>query len=83
MDYTKRLEFISSLSVDLAEPNKYVTQMIQEADLHVCMIEIKKQITFEKGTLTKVLITHRLEEEANEIDQALFNIEFNKLQHVS
>ena len=46
-------------------------------------LEMKKQLTFERGTKSKVLVVYAIESEADKIDQALIKVSFKRVKHLS
>jgi len=58
--------------------------MIEEVNkLYKGIIEIKKQVTYERKDKSKVLIIHVIESEVEEIDLKLFNSMFAQFSYLS
>ena len=83
MVHTKQLGFIVGPSIQLASAHEYVKHISQIANLDEEVIEICKKLTYEKGTSSKVLSIYVVQDEAESIDNVIFNAEFNKFQYVS
>ena len=81
--HAKRLGYIVGPNVQLASPDVYVKQITDAIGLYPNMIEIKKKVTFEQGTSSKVLMINALQDEANQIDQDFCTAEFDSFQHTS
>ena len=83
MVHTKRLSCIIGPNVQLAASEICANQINNKAGFDPNMIEIKKRFTYEKGTSSKVLMIYAVQDEASAIDNAMFNAEFDRFQHVS
>ena len=83
LEHTKRIGFIIGPNIQMAAPEAHVNQINAEANLDDKVIEIKKKVTFERGTSSKVLMMCALEDEANTADKTMFDTEFKRFQHVS
>jgi len=81
--HTKRLGYIVGACVKLASPMEYVKQINALTGLEEGMIEIKKNRTYEKGTSSKVLSIYAVEDEAEEVDNIIYNTKFKNMQYVS
>ena len=67
--HVKRLGYILGPNVRLASPAHYVQDINKTAGLNHGIIEIKKQVTFERDVKSKVMMIYAIEEEAKEIDK--------------
>ena len=66
--FTKKIGFIVGPHVETASNEHYATQLVESINESMDVLEVKKQVTFERKLRSKVLIVHGLEDEANRID---------------
>ena len=73
MECTKRIRFIAGVCIK-EESTDVHSSVLTDRVLQVTgvladgILEIKKQLTFEQGTNSKVLIMHNIEFKANRVD---------------
>ena len=56
MFYVQRIGFLTGPNVKLSSPMNYVQEINYKAEIDRGCVEIKKKVTFEKGTSSKVLM---------------------------
>jgi len=81
--YIQRIGFLTGPHVRLASSDHYVKEINNKALIHRGCIEIKKQSTHEKGSLTKALVVYAVTDEAKSIDEKIFNTVFKRFRYIS
>ena len=83
MYYVQRIGFLTGPNVNLASLDLYIKEILQLAKLDLEVIEIKKKITFEKKTSSKVLMIYAVQDKAQEIDEQIYNTTFSRFKYIS
>ena len=81
--FTKRIGFIVGPHVESASNEHYATQLVESINESMDVLEVKKQVTFDRKLRSKVLIVHGLEDEANRIDVELSSKKYPGFRYVS
>jgi len=81
--YVQRIGFLTGPYVRLASSDKYVREINNKALVHRGCIEIKKQITHEKGTASKALVIYIVCDESKEIDEKICDATFKRFKYIS
>ena len=83
LQHVKRLGCTIGPNAKIAAPSIYVEKINSTAGLHRGIIEIKKQVTFEKDAKSKVLMIHATVDDAKETDSKLIDTRFEGFKHMS
>ena len=83
MEHIKRIGFIIGPSLKIATPKNYEEKIYNATQLEEGMIEIKKKITFEQNSKSRVFMVYELEDEAANIDEQMCDATFDGFKHLS
>ena len=75
--------FIVGSYIHLALSNNYTQQIESTIARDLKLIEIKKQMTFERKERSKVLAVDTVKSEAEDIDFAMVNLKFKNFRYLS
>ena len=66
--FTKKMGFVVGSHVNSASTEYYVNKLVESINESTDVMEIKKQVTFERKLCSRVLVVYGLEKEANRMD---------------
>ena len=71
--FTKRIGFLVGPYVNAASIEYYTNHLVDSSDELVGSIEIKKQMTYERGVRSKVLVVYGKDQEASKLDMEIMS----------
>ena len=83
MEFTKKIGFIIGPYVKFALIDLYSEKMVLKLKYFDRSIELKKQMTYERGMKSKVLVVYVVEEEADIIDTEIIQQKFRNFKYLS
>ena len=81
--FTKRIGFLVGPYVNAASPEFYIKQLGLKNDQFDRSVEIRKQMTYERGVRSKVLVVHGIEQEADKIDMKIMSNQYEGFKYLS
>jgi len=81
--FTKRIGFLVGPYVNAASRDFYEKQLGKQNDQLDGSIEIKKQMTYESGVRSKVLVVYGMEHEADKIDMKIMANQYEGFKYLS
>jgi len=83
MKHTKRIGFLVGPYLQLASVQEYEQQIYKMTQLENELIEIKKDLIYERNVKTKALVIYAVEENAAQIEQQLNTSKMQEMKYVS
>jgi len=81
--YDQRIGYLDGPYIQLTSPDQYVQDINTQALIDRGYIEIKKQLTYEKGVSSKALVVYAITDEAQSIDKKIFYASFKHFRYIS